>query len=190
MRVIRVAALEGHPALRAGIEAILRADPGLSSAGIVAGERAMWRLIEREAPDVLLLDHPRPARALHLCLRVKALAPAPGVVIYAAGVSNEAIVPAALAGADGLVDKTADVETLVTTLRAVGRGERTLPRITQPMQARAAAQLGQGDRAIFAMGLAGTSPRDIAATVGLTLRELEARAARMLARLIQVPVRA
>ena len=69
----------------------------------------------------------------------------------------------------------------MAAIRTVARGERALPRITKRMQAQAAALLGMDDRAIFAMRLAGTAPGDIADTVGLSVRELEASGARIIA---------
>ena len=51
------------------------------------------------------------------------------------------------------------------------------------MQARAAARLDPRDRPIFAMRLAGTSPRDIAGVVGMTVSALNARVQAIVAQL-------
>jgi hypothetical protein len=78
-----------------------------------------------------------------------------------------------VAGADAVVDKAGD--DLVAVIRAVARGERVLPQIGPREQARAARRLDPRDRPIFAMRLAGTSPRDIASVVGLGIAALNAR---------------
>jgi DNA-binding NarL/FixJ family response regulator len=182
--LIRVAVLDPHPAVRAGIEAVLATQPDLTPAGSAADAQELWPLLNRSRPDVLLLDQrARCGEGLVLCRRVKAPLLAPRVVLCAAHAHADLIVPATLAGADALVDKSADLRELLAAIRAVAAGRRTLPRITPRLQARAAARLGPVDRAVFAMRLAGTSPRDIATTVGLGGHELDARLSAILAAL-------
>ena len=65
----------------------------------------------------------------------------------------------------------------------VARGEHALSHITPRLQAQAAARLSLADRAIFAMRLAGTAQREIAATVGLSVHDLDARTTSILATL-------
>jgi DNA-binding NarL/FixJ family response regulator len=174
--LIRVAVLDPHPAVRAGVEAVLTAQHDLAPAGSAAGEQELWPLLNRSRPDVLLIDQPaRSGDGLVLCRRVKSALLAPRVVLCAADAGPPLIVPAALAQADALVDKAADLRELLAAIRAVASGAATLPRITPRLQAEAAARLGHRDRAIFAMRLAGTTPRDIATTVGLSARQLDAR---------------
>jgi DNA-directed RNA polymerase specialized sigma24 family protein len=67
-------------------------------------------------------------------------------------------------------------------LRAV-RGEQTLPSVGPRQRARAASRLDPRDRPIFAMRLAGTSPRDIATVVGMTVTALNARVQAIVAQL-------
>jgi DNA-binding NarL/FixJ family response regulator len=174
--LIRVAVLDPHPAVRAGVEAVLTAQHDLAPAGSAAGEQELWPLLNRSRPDVLLIDQPpRSGDGLVICRRVKGALLAPRVVLCAADAGPALIVPAALAEADALVDKAADLRELLAAIRAVASGARPRPRITPRLQAQAAARLGHRDRAIFAMRLAGTTPRDIAATVGLSGRALDAR---------------
>jgi len=67
-------------------------------------------------------------------------------------------------------------------LRAV-RGERVLPVVGLREQARAAARLDPPDRPIFAMRLAGHSPREIASIVGINVAALNARVQAIVTRL-------
>jgi DNA-binding NarL/FixJ family response regulator len=165
--VIRVAILDPHPAMRAGLETILHAAPGIVPVGAAGDRHALRPLLYRTDPDVVIVDD------LHVCLALSARL---RVVLYADGA---AIVPAAFAGAAAIVDKAAATHELLAAVR----GERALPPITPRQQRSAAARLGGIDRAILAMRLAGTPDREIATTVGMSRRDLRARYAAILAAL-------
>jgi DNA-binding NarL/FixJ family response regulator len=171
--MIRVAILDPHPAMRAGVEAILRDAPGIVPVGAVADRHALFPLLYRADPDVVIVDQ------LQLCVTVRARHPRPRVVLYAAGAGLDTIVPAAFAGAAAIVDKASGTHELLAAVR----GERGLPTITPRLQRRAAERLSGTDRAIFAMRLAGTPNREIAATVGMPRNELSGRIAAILAAL-------
>ena len=129
--------------------------------------------IYRTDPDVLLVDQ------LELVRRVKTEAPRTRVVLYVSEPSSELLLAAAVAGADGVLDKSATESELLCALR----GEPVLPPVTPLVQARAAERLDPRDRAIMAMRLAGTSARDIAGVVGLTVSALNARVQAIVAQL-------
>jgi DNA-binding NarL/FixJ family response regulator len=168
-----VAVLDRHPAVRAGLGALLKGHPGLTSAGCVAHPRELLPLLYRADPDVLVLDR------LDLVRRVKIDAPRTRIVLYVADPPPELLLAAEIAGVDSVIDKAADTREL---LRAV-RGERVLPDVSPTLRARAAARLDPRDRPIFAMRLAGTSPRDIANVVGLTVAALNVRVQAIVAQL-------
>lgn len=161
----RVAILDRHPAVRAGLHALLRSQPGLAFAGSAAHRRELLGLLYRTDPDVVLVDD------LDLVRRVKTEAPRTRVVLYVSDPAPDLLLAAAIAGADGVLNKAADERELLCALR----GEPVLPRVAPQVQARAAARLDPRDRAIFAMRLAGESARDIAAVVGMTVAALNGR---------------
>jgi DNA-binding NarL/FixJ family response regulator len=169
----RIAVLDRHPAVRAGLRALFEAQPGLAPAGCVSEARDLLALLYRSDPDVLIVDR------LDVIRRVKTEAPRTRILLYVADASPEFLLAAEVAGADGVIDKAADTGEL---LRAV-RGERVLPAVGLREQARAAARLDPRDRPIFAMRLAGTAPRDIANVVGLTVAALNARVQAIVAQL-------
>jgi DNA-binding NarL/FixJ family response regulator len=171
--MIRVAILDPHPAMRAGLAAILREAPGIVPVGAAADRHALLPLLYRTDPDVVVVDQ------LQLCLTVRARHPRARVVLYAAGTGFDAVVPAAFAGAAAVVDKACGTQELLAAIR----GEQGLPRITPRAQRRAAARLDGTDKAIFAMRLAGTRDRDIATTVGMPRGALAGRTAAILAAL-------
>jgi DNA-binding NarL/FixJ family response regulator len=174
--MLRIALLDRHPAVHAGIRVTVDAHPGLAFAGAAAGRHELWPLLHRTRPDVLVVEHaPGVADGLGVCLRVASQPLGPRVVVSAPTADAGLVVPATLAGAGAIVEPTADLRVLVHTIRVVAAGGRALPAITPRLQAQAAARLGPRDRAIFAMRLADTSPADIGATVGLSARRVVAR---------------
>ena len=76
--MIRVAILDRQPAVRAGLEATLRAQAGFTAVGSAADARELLALLYRTDPDVLVLDD------LALARRVKIESPRARVVLYAA----------------------------------------------------------------------------------------------------------
>jgi DNA-binding NarL/FixJ family response regulator len=175
--MIRVAILDRHPAVRAGVDALLRGEPGFATVGSAADAQALLSLLYRTDPDVVVLDD------VEVVPRVKTETPRTRVLVYAADATPDLAIAAAIAGADGAVDKTADARELLRGIREVAAGGRSLPRLTARMRARAAARLEPRDRPIFAMRLAGTSARDIAAVIGLSAASLNARVRAIVARL-------
>jgi DNA-binding NarL/FixJ family response regulator len=176
MSQIRVAFLDDHPVARAGLEAILESQPDLVAVGAAGDDHELWPLLYRTQPDVVVLDYHHPGRdGLSLGMRIKGILPAPRVVLYTASADHLAV-PARLAGIDGLVDKGSAAHDLLRVIRAVHRGERELPPVSLRRQRESAAKLDPEDHAIFAMRLAGTSPREIAETLGLSANELKRRA--------------
>ncbi len=155
------------------MEALAHGQPGLTPVGCAGQRRELLALLYRTDPDVLLLDDPGLVRM------VKTEAPRTRVILYLADPSPEAFLAAAIAGADGVVDKSADPRELLLALR----GERMLPSVDPRQRARAAARLDPRDRPIFAMRLAGTSPREIASVVGMTVAALNGRVQAIVAQL-------
>jgi DNA-binding NarL/FixJ family response regulator len=174
--------MDRHPLVHAGVEAVLRGRHGLAHAGSAGDRYALWPLLQRTHPDVVLLEHGPGSDGLELCLRLTGRANAPHVVLHG-GAGGMAHVAAAFAGADALLDPEAPTRELVETLRAVGAGERRLPELSLPTRTRAAATLAPGDRAVLAMRLAGASRADIAEVARLHPAELHGRLAAIAARL-------
>jgi DNA-binding NarL/FixJ family response regulator len=182
--MIRVAISDRQPAVRAGLDATLRAQAGFSAVGSAAGARELLALLYRTDPDVLVLDELRLAR------RVKIESPRTRVVLYAASPTAELVLAAAVAGVDGVVDKAADTPELLDVLASVAAGEPALPAVGPRQRARAARRLDPRDRPIFAMRLAGTAPREIAAVVGLGVAALNTRIQAIVAQLAAAPLTA
>jgi DNA-binding NarL/FixJ family response regulator len=168
----RVAIIDRHPAVRAGLESTLRAQPDFTPVGSA---------VYRTDPDIVVLDDLGHVR------RVKVEMPRARVVLYAADPSAELLLAAAVAGVDGVVDKGAPTFELLGVLRCVAAGRSAIPEVGPRQQASAARRLEERDRPIFAMRLAGTSPRDIATVVGLGMAALNARIQAIVTSLVPAP---
>jgi DNA-binding NarL/FixJ family response regulator len=134
--MIRVAVLDDHPAVRAGLEAILAREPDLIGVGSAADAEELWPLLRRTRPDVVVLDvhHPGPD-GLELCLDIKRDLHAPAVVLYPASTPDALVLAAAVAGVDAIVGKSSSNRALLEAIREVAHARRT----RDPAPARSAA---------------------------------------------------
>jgi DNA-binding NarL/FixJ family response regulator len=188
--VIRILIVDDHPAVRAGLVAVLRSEPGLVPVGAASDEQEGWRLVQRARPDLVLLDlHLPGGNSLALCRRIKAHDPRTRVLIYSAFAHDELAIAATLAGADGMLDKTAPMLELFDGIRRVARGEHLLAPITPERLQDARSRIPTADWPIVAMLLDGTDDADIAATLGVGAEVLEGRVERLLARLAPTAAR-
>ena len=182
--MIRVVVMDDHPAMRAGLRAVLEAAPDLEPVGEAGSGRDLWPVLERVAPDVVLLDfHMREENGLLVCRRIKRRPPAPRVVIYSAYADESLVAPARLAGADALVAKSAPSTTLAEAIRDAAEGRTSGP---DPAQVLAALEddLDPAERRLVERLLAGAPAREVAAAGGIQPGELEGAIERVLRRVV------
>jgi DNA-binding NarL/FixJ family response regulator len=185
---VAVLVVDDHPALRAGLAALLRPAGGLDFVGGAGDERELWPLLQRTRPDVVVLDYQLPGRdGLLLCREVKARVTAPAVVLYSAFVGPWLELPAALVGADALVDKGVPGRELCEVVRRVAAGERLLDPPPADVVDEAAARLEPEDLPVLKLLLDRVPPGRIAATLGLEPGRLGRQLERIVNRL-HVPV--
>ena len=120
--MIRVLVVDDHPVLRAGLEAVLRAEPGFVCVGVAADGAEMSRILPRSAPDVVILDRRLGEEdGLALCATLRADDNPPEVIIYTADDSADMDARARAAGASGAVAKERDIGELFDALRLAVR---------------------------------------------------------------------
>ena len=187
--MIRMLLVDDHPALRTGLTAVLRAEPGLVPLGTAADEEELWPALQRTRPDLVLLDyHLPPADGLVLCRRIKRTLPPPKVLLYSAYADASLVIPALLAGADGVVNKGAPAPDLYDAIRTVSRGEKVMPPITRELLDAAHSRLDDEDIPVLMMALDGTPEHEIGKTIGASSEEMAHRLDRMISRLkVEVP---
>jgi DNA-binding NarL/FixJ family response regulator len=181
---IRVAIVDDHQAVRAGLNALLTTEPGIRPVGDADRAEAVWPLLYRTAPDVVLLDYQLPGSdGLSICRRLKSDAPAPAVVLYSAFADASLIVPAIVAGADGIVHKGSPAQQLFEAVRTAAEGGSAMPPVPPHLLQAAASALAPRDVPILHMLIERASLRDIAASLEHSPEQLHRQIAGMLAAL-------
>jgi DNA-binding NarL/FixJ family response regulator len=182
--VTRIAIVDPQPAVRAGLAMLLRTEPGLIPVGAAINATDGLALVERHRPAVVLLEHHlHDGDGLSLTRRLKALVPAPRVIVYTADTDRTLALLARVAGADGLVDKAAAPGELFEAIRVVARGDTALPPLEAHDLDAAAHRIDPEDLALLAMLLDGTAVVDAADALRLDERTVGRRIERMLGQL-------
>jgi DNA-binding NarL/FixJ family response regulator len=187
--MIRVLIVDDHLALRAGLSAVLTAEPGIVPLATASSHEELWPALHRTKPDLVLLDYHLPGEdGLAICRHIKRTMPPPRVLLYSAYADAALAIPAVLAGADGVVHKGAPALELYEAIRLVARGEPVRPPLSRELLTDASARLHPDDLPVLGMALDDTPHAEIAAALRLEPRELDARIDRMLAALrVEVP---
>jgi DNA-binding NarL/FixJ family response regulator len=182
--MIRIVILDDHPAVRLGLASALRSEPGLLPVGDAQQPDELAPLLYRTRPDVVLLDYHLPRRdGLSLCCEIKSDALAPAVLLYSAYADDSLVVPAIIAGADGILPKSAPSLQLFETIRVMADGGTALPPLSADLLKIAGGLLDPEDVPILGMLVSRTARRDIANALQLNPDALARRIARMLNRL-------
>ena len=180
----RIVIVDPQPASRAGLAMLLRTEPGLVPVGAAIGSTDGADLVERQRPDVVLLEHHLlDGDGLALCRRLRAAEVPPQVIIYTAEPEPQMSLLARVAGAAGLVDKAAAPEELFEAVRIVARGGTALPPVDAAELDAAAHRVEPDDLALLAMLVDRTPPAEVADALRLDGRRLSRRTERMLGRL-------
>jgi DNA-binding NarL/FixJ family response regulator len=176
--MIRLALLDDHLPVRAGLRRLLEYSPEMEVLAAASDEVALARALDGRCPDVLILDYDL-ARgdALALCRRIKHRRATLRVLIYSAYASPALGIAARAAQADGILDKSAPASALLDAIRRLAAGEPVLPDIAREDLAAAVARLHDDDLPIFAMLLDRRSPEKIANALGTDERDVARRAA-------------
>ncbi len=187
--MIRILIVDDHPALRAGLTAVLRSAPGLVPLDAATSVGDLWPALHRTRPDVVVLDLHLPGDdGLVLCRRIKRQPPAPAVLLYSAYADASLTIPALLAGVDGLVNKAAPANELYDAIRRVARGERVRPPMSRQLLDAATAELQPDELPILGKTLDNTPLTDMAAALGIEPADVEHRIDRMIKRLkVDIP---
>ena len=123
--MIRVLVVDDHPVLRAGLEAVLRSEPGFVCVGTAADGHELMATLRRTRPDVVLLDwRLGEDDGIALCRIVRAEPAPPEVVLYTASDDAGLEEAASAAGAFAVIEKAADIDQLFDALRLAVRGGR------------------------------------------------------------------
>ena len=172
---IHVLLVDDHPAVRQGVRQLIADQPDMvtvaehSSASADTSAVAGWA-------DVAVVDYHLGERdGLWLTRQIKQRPCPPPVLIYSAFADSALAVAAIVAGADGMLPKTALAEELPFAIRRLVQGRQYFPAIPESLAAALSSRLANGDQAIFWLLVDGVAPADITARLGLEPAELDAR---------------
>ena len=182
--LIRVAIVDDHEAVRAGLERVLRGRPWIDVVASHADDRELLALMDRRRVDVAVLDYDLGAAdGLDLTLRIKQRFSPPAVAIYSGYAGAGIAVAAAAAGADALVGKADPVSRLIHTIERLAAGERRLPEPSRELRSLACSRLHPDDLAVLSLLLERVRVDEIAMVLGLTESDAMRRARRVVAML-------
>jgi len=120
---IRVILADDHPLTREGLRSYLEHESDIQLVGEAADGIAAWDLIERELPDVALLDIRMPGEdGLSLARKVRERKLPVAVLMLTTYDAQQYVLAALRAGAKGYVLKTATPDDLIQAIRTVASG--------------------------------------------------------------------
>jgi len=194
---IRVVVADDHDLVRAGLTAIIDAEPGLTVVGEAADGRQASVVVADSAADVVLMDVSMPrVDGIEGLRAVRSVRPEASVIMLTTFNLTESIEQALRAGAAGYLLKTAPAAQLVAAVRAAHRGERVFspdvqnrfiesflgqPKTPEPPDALDALTDRESD--VFAELARGKSNAEIAAALHLSEATVKTYVTRILAKL-------
>ena len=121
---IRVLLVDDHAVLRAGLRALLEAEPGLEVVGEAGtGEEGIER-VGALRPDVVVMDLSMPGMGgLEATRQISALDQGARVLVLTMHGEEEHLLPVLEAGGSGYVHKRSADEELIEAIRTVARGD-------------------------------------------------------------------
>ncbi|MDO5053141.1 MAG: response regulator transcription factor [Pseudoclavibacter sp.] len=143
-RTIRVLVVDDHPVVRSGLAGLLADEPGLLLAGEAASGAQALRVARAVRPDVVLMDLRMPGMdGAEATKRILAELPATRVLVITSFESDEEILAAVEAGAEGYLLKEATGAEILRAVRRVAAGQAALaPRVAARLLARTRAADG------------------------------------------------
>jgi DNA-binding NarL/FixJ family response regulator len=182
--MLRLALLDDHPAVLAGLRRLIDAEPDLHVAAVAANAAELARELDGLRPDVLILDYDL-ARddGLAHCRRIKSRPNPPAVIIYSAYAGPALTLAARAAQADGVIDKAEPVTALLSAVRRAANGDVVMSPVPRDAFEAAVARLDDEDLPVFAMLLDREPLHSIAQALRVEQGEVNRRAMRIVGRL-------
>lgn len=121
---IKILLVDDHAVLRAGLRALLEAEPGLEVVGEAATGEDGIAQSEELSPDVVVMDLSMPGiGGLEATRRLARTGEGPRVLVLTMHGEEEHLLPVLEAGGSGYVNKRSADEELIEAIRTVARGD-------------------------------------------------------------------
>jgi two-component system, NarL family, response regulator LiaR len=173
---IRIFIVDDHPMIRAGLAALVRAQPSFELVGEADNGVDAVREIPLANPDIVLMDMVMPQLdGVSAIVALRDVVPGARFVILTSVLDTVEVRRALDAGACGYLLKSATAQELVTVIRAARAGQRVLaPQVTDAIIAAANRRtpghdLTQRERELLALMASGLNNQEIATQLSIAL---------------------
>lgn len=191
--MIRVAIVDDHTLVRAGLCRILEAEPDIEVVGQAGDGRAALSLCEQQSPDVLLLDFSLPdLDGLEVVDRISKDRGSPRVLVLTMHSNEEYAIRLIRAGASGYLVKGASADELLRALRTVAAGgrhvsamiqEKIVSRLGFPLEETPEAVLSNREMQVLIRLAQGATSREVAHELCISLSTVETHRGHVLSKL-------
>jgi DNA-binding NarL/FixJ family response regulator len=125
--VIRILTVDDHPLFRSGVAALLASQPDMQLVGEAANGREAILQFRTHQPDVTLMDLQMPEmNGLEATIAIRAEFPEARIIVLTTFAGDVQVLRALQAGARGYLLKTLLDKELLSTIRSVHGGKKTL----------------------------------------------------------------
>jgi DNA-binding NarL/FixJ family response regulator len=190
LSTIRCLIVDDHPAIRVGLRELLSVEADLEiTAACASAEEALEFAERAPAPiQVAIVDYQLGGHSgLWLSRRLRALPEPPRVLVYSAFSDHLLAAAAVVAEASAVVSKAALPDELAAATRMLARGEHPPLTVPPTLAESMGRRLDTVEQAIFGLMVSGVDPGEVAETLRLEPRELDARLGVMLRSLERPP---
>ncbi len=175
MGIKKILIVDDHEVVRFGLKSMLENYPDFEVVGEAVNAREAIQQVNLHNPDIVLMDIRLPgASGIEATEAITASNPNTKVIMLTSYAEDEMLFSAIKAGASGYVLKQVNLEDLVKSIEAVGRGEAALdPAVTQRIfqevrkavkdeEASAFSSLSQQEKMVLKLVAEGRTNREIA----------------------------
>jgi two-component system invasion response regulator UvrY len=186
--MIRLAIAEDHTIVRWALREALGKADDIEVVGEAGTAAETLEMIKRERPDVLLLDITLPDRSgFDVLTEMRSIDTAPLVVVLTWHTEPSYAARAISGGAHGYVNKSVEPEQLLSSIRAVSRGEQVIPPGVEQLIATGdghpASALTAREQQVMEMLARGLTNREIAEHLEISIKTVDTHRGHVLKKL-------